>query len=54
MKVEVLYDICCDVCFDHYSSSNGFVRGSKNAMKKIAKEKGWTFKDGKNICPLCK
>ena len=54
MNIETWFDIGCDVCGRHWSTDfhHGFEERRKGLSAK-ARQEGWKFKNGKNICPLC-
>lgn len=54
MKIEVWFDIGCDICGRHRSTD--FEMGLsefRKGLSKRAKREGWLFIDGENICPIC-
>jgi hypothetical protein len=54
MKVQNWYDVECSICGKHLCDFNSDMQRSKTLAISNARLLGWTYINGKNICPDCK
>lgn len=53
-KVDIYYDMRCDKCYEYRSNIAWLVPSlTVKPTSEILKLEGWTFKDGKQLCPYC-